>query len=131
MALPALARRLAEGKNFATVATLMADGSPQASVVWLDTDGELLIFNTAEGRIKPRNMRRDPRVAITVHNAENPYQLAMIRGHVVEITAEGADAHVDQMTMKYMGLDEYPYRQPGEQRLIVKVAPDKVAEVDI
>ena len=130
MALPELAKKLAEGKNFATVATLMADGSPQASVVWLDTDGELLIFNTAEGRIKPRNMRRDPRVAIAVHNAEQPYQQAMIRGSVVEITAEGADAHIDKLAKKYLGLDEYPYRQPGEQRLIIKIAPDKVGLMD-
>ena len=109
MALPELAKQLAEGKNFATIATLMADGSPQASVVWFDIDGELLIFNTAEGRIKPRNMRRDPRVAIAVHNAEQPYQQAMIRGHVVEITAEGADAHIDKLAKKYLGVDEYPY----------------------
>ena len=108
MALPELAKQLAEGKNIATIATLMADGSPQASVVWLDTDGELLIFNTAEGRIKPRNLRRDPRVAIAVHNAEQPYQQAMIRGSVVEITAEGADAHIDKLAKKYLGVDEYP-----------------------
>ena len=126
MALPELAKQLAEAKNFATVATLMADGSPQASVVWLDTDGELLIFNTAEGRIKSRNMRRDPRVAIAVHNAEQPYQQAMIRGRVVEITAEGADDHIDKLAKKYLGLDKYPYRQPGEQRLIVKIAAEKV-----
>ena len=126
MALPELAKQLAEAKNFATVATLMADGSPQASVVWLDTDGELLIFNTAEGRIKSRNLRRDPRVAIAVHNAEQPYQQAMIRGRVVEITADGADDHIDKLAKKYLGLDEYPYRQPGEQRLIVKIAAEKV-----
>ena len=126
MALPELAKQLAEAKNFATVATLMADGSPQASVVWLDTDGELLIFNTAEGRIKSRNMRRDPRVAIAVHNAEQPYQQAMIRGRVVEITADGADDHIDKLAKKYLGLDKYPYRQPGEQRLIVKIAAEKV-----
>ena len=131
MALPELAKKLAEGKNFATVATLMADGSPQASVVWLDTDGEFLIFNTAEGRIKPKNMRRDPRVALTVHNAEQPYQQAMIRGRVVEITGEGADEHINKLAKKYMGVDEYPYRQPGEQRLIVKIAPDKVGVMDI
>ena len=126
MALPELAKQLAEAKNFATVATLMPDGSPQASVVWLDTDGELLIFNTAEGRIKSRNMRRDPRVAIAVHNAEQPYQQAMIRGRVVEITADGADDHIDKLAKKYLGLDKYPYRQPGEQRLIVKIAAEKV-----
>ena len=126
MALPELAKQLAEAKNFATVATLMPDGSPQASVVWLDTDGELLIFNTAEGRIKSRNMRRDPRVAIAVHNAEQPYQQAMIRGRVVEITADGADDHIDKLAKKYLGLDKYPYRQSGEQRLIVKIAAEKV-----
>tara|TARA_B100001123_G_scaffold322743_1_gene362138 strand:- start:1646 stop:2059 length:414 start_codon:yes stop_codon:yes gene_type:complete len=131
MALPPLAKELLEGNNFATISTLMPDGSPQSSLIWIDTDGELLIFNTAEGRLKPRNMRRDPRVAITISKADNPYQIAMIQGHVVEITEEGADAHVNEMTKKYLGLDEYPYRAPGEKRLIVRIRPDKVAEVDI
>ncbi len=131
MALPPLAKELLEGNNFATISTLMPDGSPQSSLIWIDTDGELLIFNTAEGRLKPRNMRRDPRVAITISKADNPYQIAMIQGHVIEITEEGADAHVNEMTKKYLGIDEYPYRAPGEKRLIVRIRPDKVAEVDI
>ena len=131
MALPPLAKELLEGNNFATISTLMPDGSPQSSLIWIDTDGELLIFNTAEGRLKPRNMRRDPRVAITISKADNPYQIAMMQCHVIEITEEGADAHVNEMTKKYLGIDEYPYRAPGEKRLIVRIRPDKVAEVDI
>lgn len=96
--LPELAHRLlTEGKNFAAVATLMPDGSPQVSIVWIDSDGEHVIFNTAEGRIKPKNLRRDPRVAVTVMNSENPYEQVIIRGHVVEITYDGADAHIDRL----------------------------------
>ena len=87
--LPDLARRLLEGKNFATVATLMADGGPQATVVWIDTDGAHIVFNTAEGRVKPRNMRRDARVAVAVFDQENPYQQAMIQGRVVAMEHEG------------------------------------------
>jgi len=130
MELPELAIQLLKGKNFATVATLMPDGAPQASVVWIDTDGESIIFNTAEGRIKPKNMRRDARVAITVHNAENPYQQAMIRGHVTDLVHEGAEEHIDFLAKKYMDLDSYPYRQEGEQRVIIKIAADKVGLMD-
>lgn len=130
-ALPELALRLLrEGKNFATVATLMADGSPQASTVWVDTDGEHVIFNTAEGRIKPKNLRRDPRVAVSVVNAEHPYQQVMIRGKALELTHDGADEHIDKLAKKYLGVDKYPFRQPGEERVIVKIAPEKVATMD-
>ncbi len=122
-----LARKLlGEGKNFGTVATLMKDGSPQNTVIWVDTDGTNVVFNTAEGRLKTNNMRRDDRVAVSVFNAENPYEQVYIRGRVVEITPEGADAHIDAMAKKYLGADSYPFRQPGETRLIVKVAPERV-----
>lgn len=130
MALPALAKTLLEGKNFATVATVNADGSPQATIVWIDTDGEHVIFNTADGRVKPKNMRRDARVSVCVFGMENPYQQAMINGRVIEMTNEGADAHINQMAKKYMGVDEYPFRQPGEVRLIVKIAVDKCGLMD-
>ncbi len=126
--LPELAHRLlTEGKNFAAVATLMPDGSPQVSIVWIDSDSEHVIFNTAEGRIKPKNLRRDPRVAVTVMNSENPYEQVIIRGHVVEITYDGADAHIDRLAKKYLGVDKYPYRGSGEQRVIVKISPGYVA----
>lgn len=125
-ALPEMAKKLLLGKNFATVATLMADGSPSASVVWVDTDGEHVIFNTAEGRVKPKSMRRDGRVAIAVYDQENPYRQAMIRGKVVSMETKGADAHIDKMAKKYMGVDSYPYRKPGEARIIVKIKPERV-----
>lgn len=130
MALPELAKTLLAGKNFATVATLNADGSPQATIVWIDTDGENVIFNTADGRVKPKNIRRDARVSVCVFGMENPYQQAMINGRVIEMTNEGADAHINQMAKKYMGVDEYPFRQPGEVRLIVKIAVDKCGLMD-
>ncbi len=125
-ALPEMAKKLLMGKNFATVATLMQDGSPSASVVWVDTDGEHVIFNTAEGRVKPKSMRRDGRVAIAVFDHENPYRQAMIRGKVVSMETKGADAHIDKMAKKYMGVDSYPYRKPGEARIIVKIKPERV-----
>ena len=125
--LPDLAKRLLDGKNFATVATLMGDGRPQATVVWIHTDGPHIVFNTAEGRVKPKNMRRDARVAVAVFDMENPYLQAMIQGRVVAMEHEGADAHIDAMAKKYMDLDNYPYRQEGEQRVIVRIAPEKVA----
>ncbi|MGE5443802.1 MAG: PPOX class F420-dependent oxidoreductase [Ignavibacteriales bacterium] len=125
--LPELAHKLiTEGRNFAAVATLMPDGSPQVSIVWIDSDGEHVIFNTAEGRAKAKNLRRDPRVAVTVINSENPYEQVMIRGHVVEMTHNGADTHIDRLAKKYLGVDRYPYRGPGEQRVIVKIAPDHI-----
>ncbi len=118
---------LTEGKNFAAVATLMPDGSPQVTIVWVDSDGKHVIFNTAEGRVKANNLRRDPRVAVSVMNSENPYQQVMIRGRVVEMTHDGADAHIDHLAKKYLGVDKYPYRGPGEQRVIVKIAPEHIA----
>ena len=123
---PTTLKLLTEGKNFAAVATLMKDGSPQTSVVWIDSDGEHVIFNTAEGRLKPKNLHRDPRVAVTVINAENPYEMLSIRGRVVEMTHEGADEHIDKLAKKYMGVDTYPLRASGEQRIIVKIAPERV-----
>ncbi len=116
-------RLLGEGKNMATIATVMPDGSPQATVVWIDTDGENVLFNTAEGRVKTNNLRRDPRVAVSVVNADNPYEQVTIRGRVTEMIHEGADDHINALAKKYLGLDEYPHRQPDERRVIVKIAP--------
>lgn len=120
---------LGEGKNFATIATLMSDGSPQATVVWIDTDGKHVIFNTADGRVKTDNLRKDPRIAVAVTNAENPYNQITIRGRVVEMTHEGAEAHIDGLAKKYLGVDSYPGRKEGEQRVIVKIAPDSVGRM--
>jgi PPOX class probable F420-dependent enzyme len=124
--IPAEARHLLGGKNFAHVATVMEDGSPQVSPVWVDSEDGLVVFNTAEGRLKPRNLRRDPRVAISITNPENPYESLLIRGRAVELTHEGADEHIDSLAKRYMGVEEYPLRQPGEVRVIVKVEPERV-----
>ncbi len=122
-------RKLLSEPNFAHIATLMRDGSPHATVVWVDLDGGRILVNTAEGRTKPRNVRRDARVALSVAAQQNPYNSASIRGRVVELTHEGADEHIDRMAKKYMGVDKYPYRAPGEQRVILVIEPEHVAEM--
>ena len=113
--------------NFGHLATLMPDGSPQVSPVWVDLDGERILVNTAEGRAKPRNVRRDPRVAISITRQDNPYSSAFIRGRVVEVRHEGADELIDKLAKKYIGQDRYPWRQPGEQRLIMVIEPEHVS----
>ncbi len=120
-------RKLLEAPNFAHIATLMPDGSPQVTAVWVDYDGRYVLVNTAEGRQKPRNLRRDPRVALSVVSQENPYAWATVRGRVVELTQGGADDHIDKMAKKYLGQDRYPFRQPGEQRIIIKIEPERVS----
>jgi len=112
---------------FAHLSTLMADGSPQSSAVWVDTDGSTIVVNSAEGRLKDRNIRRDPRVAISVTDPENPYRSLMIRGRVARITNEGADDHIDRMAKKYMGVDAYPFRQPDEVRVLYYIEPERIA----
>jgi PPOX class probable F420-dependent enzyme len=116
-------RLLGEGKNLAIIATIMPDGSPQATAVWVDTDGEHVRFNTAEGRVKTKNLRRDPRVAVAILNADNPYEQVTIRGRVVEFVHEGAVEHIDSLARKYVGTDAFTERDPNDQRVIVKIAP--------
>ena len=111
---------------FANLATLNPDGSPQVTPVWVDFDGSHVIVNTARGRVKAKNLAREPRVALSIADPENPYRYLGIQGRVVEMTEKGGDAHIDKMAKKYLGKDTYPFRQPGEVRLIVKIAPDKV-----
>jgi PPOX class probable F420-dependent enzyme len=119
-------RQLLQGKNFGYLATLMPDGSPQVTPTWLDTDGEYIIVNTALGRLKYENVLRDPRVAISVADNANPYSMVAVRGEVVEHTTSGAEEHIDKMAKKYMGLDKYPGRAPGEKRVILKIKPTKI-----
>ena len=109
--------------QIATVATVMADGSPQLTPVWVDTDGEAVLFNTAKGRVKHRNLLRNPKVAVTVVDKNDFYRLVSVRG-TAEIVEEGADDHIDKLAKKYLGADSYPWRKEGEQRVIVRVVPD-------
>ena len=113
-------------KAFADLATILPDGSPQVTPVWFDTDGETIRVNTAKGRWKDRNMRRDARVALAIMDPANPYKHLQIRGRVERITEDGADAHIDRLAKKYLGADTYPFRQPGEVRVIYVVRPERV-----
>jgi PPOX class probable F420-dependent enzyme len=115
---------LFDKKAFAHLATIMADGRPQVTPVWCDVDGTSVRINSAKGRVKDRNMRRDPRVTLAIQDPDNPYRYLEIRGHVVEITEEGADAHIDSLAKKYLGADKYPYRREGEIRVMYKIQPD-------
>jgi PPOX class probable F420-dependent enzyme len=112
---------------FAHFATLMPDGSPQVSPVWIDEKDGFLLINSAVGRVKDRNVAANPRVAISITDPENPYRMLSLRGRVVERTTDGAEEHIDKMAKKYMGKEKYPLRQPGEQRVIYKVALDRVS----
>ncbi|MDH3540512.1 MAG: PPOX class F420-dependent oxidoreductase [Acidimicrobiia bacterium] len=127
MELPEELKDLLDGIHFATLATVMADGSPQASTMWVDRDGDRIRFNTAEGRVKPRNLDRDPRVAVSIYNADDPYESYAIQGRVIEKRHEGADAHIDALAQKYLGTDTYPYRRKGEVRVTYVVEVDRVA----
>lgn len=111
---------------FAHLATLMPDGTPQVTPVWCDLQDGHIIINSAKGRQKDKNLRRDPRVALAVSDPANPYRYVQVRGRVVEITESGADGHIDRMAKKYLNLEAYPYRQPGEVRVIYKIRPDRV-----
>lgn len=112
-------------KAFGYVATIMPDGTPQVTPVWVDYEGTHVIFNTAKGRVKERNLRRDGRVALVVSDPDNPYRYIQVRGRAV-LSEEGADAHIDKLAKKYLGMDKYPYRQPGEVRVIVHITPEAV-----
>ena len=125
-AIPDEAKHLFENKDFAHVATLNADGSPQVSAVWIGIDGDLVTFNTAEGRLKAKNLARDGRVALSITNAANPYENLIVQGKVVEMTHDGADEDIDALAKRYLDADSYPFRQDGEVRTIVKIEPEKV-----
>ena len=115
---------LTQKKAFAQLATLMPDGSPHVAPVWFEYDGKNILINTAKGRVKDKNMRRDPRVGIDILDPDNPYRHLSIRGRVVEITEKGADEHIDKLAKKYTGLDKYPHRAPGEVRVLYKIEPE-------
>jgi len=120
---------LFQKKAFASLATLMADGTPQVTPVWVDFDGTHVLVNSARGRQKEKNMGRNSAVALVILDPDNPYRYLEIRGKVVEVTEQGADAHIDKMSKKYMGKDKYPYRRPGEVRLIFKIAPARTTQM--
>ena len=120
---------LFQKKAFAHVATIMPDGSPQVTPVWVDYDGTCVRINSARGRVKDKNLRRNPHVALTIQDPDTPYRYLQIRGHVAEITEAGADDHIDKLSQKYVGKPVYAGRQPGEVRVLYKIVPDKVSSM--
>jgi PPOX class probable F420-dependent enzyme len=107
--------------------TLNDDGSPSTSPVWVAVDGDDLIVNSAVGRLKDKNVRRDPRVAFSAVDPANDYHALMVQGRVVDISTEGADAQIDALAKKYLGQDKYPFRREGEVRVNYRIRPEKVA----
>jgi PPOX class probable F420-dependent enzyme len=118
-----------DAPNFASLATAMPDGAPQVSVVWIDVDGDEILVNTAEGRTKTENMRRDPRVGLCVFDQRDPYRQLMVRGHATDFSHEGADDHIDFLAKKYTGADVYGGHRPDQQRVIVRIAVDGIARM--
>lgn len=115
---------LFQKKAFANLATLMPDGRPQVTPVWCDFDGSHVIVNSARGRQKDRNMKRDPRVSVSLQDPDNPYRYLEVRGVVEEITEQGASEHIDKMAKKYLNVDKYPYRTPDEVRVVYRIKPE-------
>ena len=124
--IPDSLKDLLQKKAFANLATIGADGTPQMTPVWFDYDGTHIRFNTAKGRVKDKNLRRNPAVALTIMDPDNPYRYVQIRGRVAEITEAGADAHIDSLAKKYTGQDRYGNRKPGEVRVTYKIVPERV-----
>ena len=113
-------------KNLVFIATVMKDGSPQVSPVWANYENDHIMINTAEGRIKHKNILRDPRVAVSVVSKDNPLDMTTIRGKVEEIIPDYDYKHADRLTKQYMGRDHYPFKRDDEKRIILKIKPDKV-----
>ena len=115
-----------ETRSFAYIATLMKDGSPQVTPIWFNTDGQYILVNSSKGRVKDRNMRAHPRVAIVIADPRNPYRYVQVRGRVVEITEIGADDHIDALAYKYLSTLKYADRTPGMVRVTYKISPERV-----
>ena len=125
VALPDSARTLLEGKTYAHVITRNRDGSPQVAMVWAHVDGDEVLFSTPEGRLKLTNLRRDPRIIASIQDPEEPQQYLIVHG-TATLTTDGADDLIDLLARKMMGLENYPWRQPGEQRVTVRIAVDRI-----
>ncbi|MDQ3872265.1 MAG: PPOX class F420-dependent oxidoreductase [Thermoproteota archaeon] len=118
--------KIIEKNSFAFLATLMEDGSPHVSPVWIDIVDNIILINTAKGRIKQRNVSRDPRVSISLIDDENPYSMVTIRGKVIEQTSIGADEHIDKLAKKYLNTEKYPGHSPNLERVILRIKPEKI-----
>ena len=125
IALPANVKKILQDKAYGHVITFNADGRPQVTMVWVDTEGDEVLFNTAEGRMKPKNLRRDPRVIVSVQDRNDPQSYLVFHGKA-SVSEAGADAHIDKLAKRFLGADKYPFRRPGEKRLVVRVKVDRI-----
>ncbi len=115
-----------EGVNFGHIGTLLPDGSPHVTPVWVDHDGDFVLVNTAMGRVKQKNTLRDPRVSISIINQDNPYNRIVIQGRVIGQISEGAEAHIDKLTTKYTGAKKYQRSSPNEKRVVIRIEPIRI-----
>ncbi|MBI1960446.1 MAG: PPOX class F420-dependent oxidoreductase [Candidatus Rokubacteria bacterium] len=120
IALPQSVKKILQDKAYGHVVTFNAEGKPQLTMVWVDGEGDEVLFNTADGRLKPKNLRRDPRVIISVQDHNDPQSYMVFHGRA-SVTESGADEHIDTLARRFLGVDKYPFRQPGERRLLVRV----------
>jgi PPOX class probable F420-dependent enzyme len=123
--LPQAVKKLLQDKAYGHVVTFNAEGKPQLTMVWMDVDGDEVTFNTAEGRRKPQNLRRDPRIMVSVQDRNDPQVYAVFHGKA-GVTEAGADDHIDKLAKRFLGADKYPFRQPGEKRVIVRISVDRI-----
>lgn len=124
------ARKRLEAKNFGYLATIMSDGTPQVSPIWVDVRGDHVLINTAKGRLKERNLRRDPRLGLSVPSRDDPYDKVDIRGRVIEfIEGDEAERHIDSLARKYLDAERYDFRAPGEIRVLAVVEATRVSEI--
>ena len=124
-ALPPAVKKILEDKAYGHVITFDEAGKPQVTMVWVDVDGDDVVFNTAEGRLKPKNLRRNPRAIVSVQDRNDPQSYMVFHG-TATVSEAGADAHIDKLAKRFLGADKYPFRRPGEKRLIVRVKPDRI-----
>jgi PPOX class probable F420-dependent enzyme len=117
---------LQQKKAFASLATVMPDGTPQVTPVWFDYQGGVVRVNSAKGRTKTRNMRQGAAVALSIMDPDNAYRYVQVRGKVTRVTEEGASAHIDALAKKYIGQDKYPWSRPGEVRVTFEITPTAV-----
>ncbi len=118
--------KLIDGKNFGNLAFVMSDGSPHVSPVWVDREGDLILVNTAGGRAKAKYLKSNHRVALSIFSQQNPYEKVVIKGRVLDMTKKGAEEHNSKLSVKYLGTSNNPHRQPGTERVLVRIEPERV-----
>ncbi len=125
IALPQSVKKIMQDKAYGHVVTFNADGKPQVTMVWMDVEGDEVLFNTADGRLKPKNLRRDPRVIVSVQDRNDPQSYMVFHGKA-SVSESGADEHIDKLAKRFLGADKYPFRRPGEKRLVVRVKVERI-----